>query len=391
MTLAALARPLYAQLSAALPAVTDALRAQRPLVKQKMAQAARAGVVTPAVRSELIAELTAASAPSLGSSVPAVVAFETTANFSARDRAAEGVEAGFNAGTLGKMITDAYWKALQDPQGANVAVASLGDVRINVAGAVYGAAAAGTPQAAAATAEATSVVGPAGAPGLPAVAPPASLVGQITAIPGTWATAGSALEAGVTPAAFATQMEAGLKSAAAAEAGVAAALALMGMAPPKIPRAGALYRRAYQLVTNASKAAATQVATDLLSTTVTPVLTSSVAALQSTIGTEVTRLMTTPSSGVAAAGPPDPNMAAIVAAMKARIDAGKAATAGTRRDPLGATGGTAPAQDVTYSYQGLMGSNATTAMRGDQFDPMVKQFNDKLKTFFEKNFTADVK
>jgi hypothetical protein len=46
---------------------------------------------------------------------------------------------------------------------------------------------------------------------------------------------------------------------------------------------------------------------------------------------------------------------------------------------------------VTYSYQGLMGSNATTAMRGDQFDPMVKQFNDKLKTFFEKNFTADVK
>ena len=50
-----------------------------------------------------------------------------------------------------------------------------------------------------------------------------------------------------------------------------------------------------------------------------------------------------------------------------------------------------PAQDVTYSYQGLMGSNATTALRPDQFGPMVNQFNDKLTTMFEKKFTAEVK
>jgi hypothetical protein len=84
-------------------------------------------------------------------------------------------------------------------------------------------------------------------------------------------------------------------------------------------------------------------------------------------------------------------MTALVNAMKARLDADKAATAGGGRDPLGKKGGTAADQDVTYSYQGLMGSNATTALRPDQFNPMVKQFNDRLTTMFEKPFSAETK
>jgi len=39
----------------------------------------------------------------------------------------------------------------------------------------------------------------------------------------------------------------------------------------------------------------------------------------------------------------------------------------------------------------LMGSSETTALRPDQFGPMVQQFNDKLSTTFEKKFTAEVK
>jgi hypothetical protein len=178
----------------------------------------------------------------------------------------------------------------------------------------------------------------------------------------------------------------------------AAAAAAAGAAPPagagpaaKLATKRALYAKAYQMVTNASKEAARQVAADLVGVTVGPVLASSIASLQATIATEVSRLMTTPPAGVAAAGTPDPNMTAVVTAMKARLDADKAATAGTGRDPLGVTGGTAPAQDVTYSYQGLMGSNATAALRPDQFAPVVKQFNDKLATTFEKTFTAEVK
>jgi hypothetical protein len=36
-----------------------------------------------------------------------------------------------------------------------------------------------------------------------------------------------------------------------------------------------------------------------------------------------------------------------------------------------------------------MGTNSTTALRSDQFTPMVKQFNDNLKTEFEKPFAAE--
>ena len=46
MVLVALRQPMYSQLASTLPAVTDALREKRKLVKTKMAAAARAGVVT---------------------------------------------------------------------------------------------------------------------------------------------------------------------------------------------------------------------------------------------------------------------------------------------------------------------------------------------------------
>ena len=100
--------------------------------------------------------------------------------------------------------------------------------------------------------------------------------------------------------------------------------------------------------------------------------------------------MTTPPAGVPALGPADPNMAALVSAMKTRLDADKTATAGGGRDPLGA-GKTAPDQDVTYSYQGMMGSNITRAIRPDQFEPLVKQFNDKLSKTWERDFKVEVK
>ena len=137
-----------------------------------------------------------------------------------------------------------------------------------------------TPLAGSATTEATNVVGPA-APGprLPA-APPASLIGQLSALPATWSTAGSQLETGVTSAAFASAMAAGLKSAAAAAALVAAAAALApGYVPPaKLASAGALYRRAFTLVNNSAAAAAKQVVSDMLLATVKPTLAASVSS-----------------------------------------------------------------------------------------------------------------
>jgi hypothetical protein len=389
MVLAAMSRPLHAQLLAAIGPVTDAIRAQRATVKRRMAAAARQGASDAAVQAALTAALAAEATPGLAPSIPGIVAFETTTNFSNLDRAGEGVEAGFDVAALTSLIGDAYWRALCAPHDSAVAVAGLGDVRVNVTSALYGAAGAGTAPAAAAGALAGSTVGAVG-PGLPAVPPPATLVGQLAALPGTWAAAGGAIETGVTAGSFAAKMAAAISSAAAARATAAAALP-PGAAAPAISAAAPLYRRAYELVTNTARTASREVASGLVSAAVQPVLAGGVAAFQGAIQTEVTRVMTTPPAVLAAAGAPDPNMTALVNAMKTRLDAAKAATAGSGRDPLGA-GQAAPDQDVTYSYQGLMGSNATAAVRSDQFAPIVQQFNDRLRTTFETTpFTAEVR
>ncbi len=392
MTLAALSRPLYAQLQAAMPLMVAALGARRTAVTRKLAAAARAGAVSPDVRAELISELTAESDARTSSGVPQAVAFETTKNFSNLGIANKAVQDSFAVGPVSKLIGDAYWAALLAPHKTNVAVAGLDDVSINISTGVYSAAGATTPLAASATTEATNVVGPA-APGprLPA-APPSSLIAQLSALPATWSSAGSQLESSVTSAAFSTAMAAGLKSAAAAAALVAAAAAaLPGFAPPpKLASARALYRRAFTLVNNSAAAAAKQVVGDILLTTVKPTLAASVSSVQSSINAEVTRITTTPPASIAAAGPADPQMAAIVTGLKTRLDADKTATSGTGRDPTKG-GGSAPDQNVTYSAQGLMGSSNASTVRSDQMQGMVDAFNAKLrKVPREDAFTVDV-
>jgi hypothetical protein len=388
MVLSSLTVPLLRQLDAAMLAVTDALVAERPRVTAKMAAAAQAGVVSQDVRASLRSQLELASEARLAPNIPAIVAFETTANFGSRAQAGHGVDAGFSEAALSKQIRDAYWQALVAATANRVVnVAGLGAVSINVAAAVGTTTATGGVNADAAEAEAAAAIGPADEPGLPRVVPPASLEGQLSALPATWAAAGSLLETGVTPALFETKMLAILKSA-----GEAAAVPLpAGVAPPpKLASQQALFQRAYAMVSNAAAGASQQLAADLVSSTMKPMLQQSVTDLQARIRTEVNRIMTTPPAGVAALGPADPKMTAMVAAMKKILDVDKAATKGTGRDPLG-SGVAAPDQDVTYSYQGLMGANITRGLRPDQFQPLVNKFNKKLTKTFEKNFHGEVK
>lgn len=395
MALAALTRPLYAQMGAAMPGITDALRSGRKQVKARMTSAAREAVRSPLIRDTLRAQLAAGSEAKLAPHIPTVVAFQTAKNFSAKTRASEGVDAGFAATALQKQIQGSYWKALLAPHDEAVDVKGLGSTTINVSNAVYGAAGTGTAEAAPAAGVSAGSVGPASpAPGgLPDVPPPASLLAKIQALPASWAAAGSELESLVTPDAFAAKMKSILDSAGLAEvvASIVASLTPGVAAPPAVSTARQLYAKARDIVANASREAAQQVATDVITATVDPLLTENVTSMQADIAAEVTRVMTTPPAGMARAASPDPNMTAIVNAMKARLDADKAATKDTGRHPLAAEGSTAPDQDVTYSYQGLMGSNKSTAVRADQFARLVGHFNKHLKTLFEKPFKAEVK
>ena len=394
MALAALRDPLLAQLQAAIPQLSAALAAKRAAVTRKLAAAARAGVLAPDVRTELQNQLTTESEAKLSPSVPRVVAFQTTKNFSNLSIATDSVKGAFAVAAVQKLVGDAYRAALMAPHKVDVAVPDFDDVRINMSKAVFDSTAAGSPIAGAAGTEAANVVGPTPAgPGLPPVAvPPATLVGQLSALPATWSAAGSQLETSVTPAAFSAAMTAGLKStAAAAAAATAVAAAAPGyVAPAKLGTSAALYRKALTMVDNAARASARQVVNDLLRETVKPTLTAGVSSLQSSIATEVTRITTTPPAGMAVAGPADPQMAAIVGAMKTRLDTDKAATANTGRDPTKG-GGPVADQNVTYSAQGLMGSNNTAAVRTDQLQLMVDTFNAKLrKVPREDTFTIEV-
>ena len=391
MVLSSLRAPLQDALNTAMPSVTDALRAKRAAVKKQMGAAARAGVKEAAVRGELERQLTAGSEPGIAPAVPKTVAFQTTTNFSNLTLADSIVEAGFSAPALSTMIRDKYSQGLLGAENATVAVAGLGDVSITVKQSVRDTTKTGGTQAANATTAAGGEVGNAGGPAtllglLPLNLPPSGLVGKLMSIPTDWETAGSALQAGITPAAFATKMEAVLKASGAA----AALIGLIpGLAPAKTAGVRDLYGKAHAMVNTAAVEAAKQVSADLLNTVIPPVITAGVTDVQTSIQTEVDKVMgTPPPTGAAAAT--NPAMAALVSAMKARLDADKTAAAGGGRDPVG-TGKAAPDQDVTYSYQGLMGSHGTMAIREDQLRPMVKQFNDKCTSLWEKDFKAEVK
>jgi hypothetical protein len=315
MVLSSLQTPLVDALNAAMPSVTDALRAKRAAVKKQLATAARAGVKDAAVRGELENQLTAATEPGLARAVPKTVAFQTTTNFSNKDLASSTVEAGFSAAALSTLIRDTYTKTLTGAANANVAVAGLGDVSINVKQSVTNTTKTGAAQAANAASVAAGSVGDAGGPmtflGLPIITPPHGLVGHLTSAPATWGTAGSALEAGVTQAAFTAKMEAILKTVGAA----AAIGRFLGVAGPKVSKTRALYVKAHAMVETAAAEASRQLTADLLNTVIPPIITSSVTDLESSIQKEVSTVMGTPPSGMAALGS-NPAMTAMVTAMK---------------------------------------------------------------------------
>ena len=164
MVLASLKQPLLDQLKSTLPAVTDAFRAKRATVKAKMAAAARSGIVDAAVRTELEKQLTATSDPRLGPSVPRVVAFETTKNFSNITVSGEGVEAGFDATKMAARSCRCTRRLSAIRRAARSTWPGSGKTTIIVHGSVPAMTAAGGAQQANAADAAAGTMGSAGGP-----------------------------------------------------------------------------------------------------------------------------------------------------------------------------------------------------------------------------------
>jgi hypothetical protein len=392
MVVMSMRAPMVAQLAKAMPQVTAAIRAQREVVTKRMVAAAREGIGDDSVTGQLQDQLSARTATKaeIEAQVPAVIAAQTTSGFDAGAHAAAGIKKVFPVAALTDQMLAIY--ARRFSEGSTVNLGDQGDVTIDVQSSVTRTTAKGGANAAAAKGLAASNVGKPPAKGgasgagggtaaLPAITPPATLVDKLIALPADWKDAGSAVEREITPQRFATLVVAVLKAAQVAGAAL----------PPARQAIGSrrrLIQTATTLLTNAARSATSQLASDLVEATTRPTLEGSVDEFREAVRAEVEKVMGTPASGVASLGTPDPNMTAIVAAMKTRLEANKAAAAGGGIDPLN-TGGKAPPQDVTYDRLGLMGTK-TGVLRPDQFQGVLGQFNGHLKNAQEKAFTTEM-
>jgi hypothetical protein len=400
MTLVSLRAPLLARLSSVMPAVTAAFEAKKAAVRARLASVARTGVKDATVKTSLENRLRAMAAATVQPSVPGAVAFETTRNFANLTIADNALASGFTGAKIVPKIDGAYRTAFDAAKNATITLPALGATSIDVAGSVSRMTAAGGAQQANATGAAAAAIGaPASVVSLfghQFTVPPTGLVAKLTDLPATWGSAGSALETAMTPAAFAARMSKIVDDAAATEASAAAVAALgafiTGAPPPPaaLQSAKALYRKALEIMNAAALGAGEQLISDLLDQVLTPVLADSVKDLQAAIAAETDKAMGATPSAMAAAAAGSPQLTALVAHMKAQLDADKTASAGGGRTPLG-TGKPAPSQHVTYSVQSLMGSSADTTFRADQAQALVDGFNDKLKKFMETKFEAKVK
>ncbi|MFC5729927.1 MULTISPECIES: hypothetical protein [Nocardioides] len=400
MALVSLRAPLLARLTAVMPAVTAAFESKRAAVRARLAAVARSGVREASVKAALEKRLAAAASAKVKPSVPGAVAFETTRNFGNLTIADSAVASGFTAARIVPKIDGAYRRSFDAAQGAPITLPALGATSINVATSVSNMTAAGGAQQANAAGAAAAAIG---APaqlvnlfGAQFTVPPTGLVAALTGLPATWGTAGSALESAMTPAAFAERMTKIVDDAAATEASRAAVAALgaiiTGAPPPAaaLQTSRALYRKALEIMNAAAVGAGEQLVADLLDQVLTPVLADSVKDLQAAIGAETDKAMGTSPGAMAAAAAGSPQLTALVGHMKAQLDADKTAAAGGGKSPLG-NAKAAPDQHVTYSVQSLMGSSKDTSFRADQVEPLVGQFNEKLKSILEKPFEAKVK
>jgi len=391
MVLAALTGPLWSQLRQVMPSISSALRKHRASIKQKMTVAARDAANSEEFRNLLTERLTAISTEKVKPGVPKAVASQTTTNFKQQGVANVGVESVFSPAALTTQIGDTYWDALTAPANGNITLPGLGDVNIKVHDSIFKASVPpkrGTSAVAtAARSAAKQEVGEKAKPGLPKTPAPGTVNAQLVSEAGTWDGAGGTIEQQITPDAFKEKMIAILTTATAAA--VAPPPPGASAAPPAIKSQQQLLAKAWQLVSKSANEACTQLASELITSKFKPILETSVGQIRVVIAAEVDRIMGMSPAEMAANPSPDPIMEVLVKDMKGRLDTAKTALAGTGMDPLGVSGATTPAQDVTYSYEGMMGSGTTRAVRPDQFGPIVDGFNNTLKLATEQPFKAE--
>jgi hypothetical protein len=388
MIMAALTTPLTARLRSLGPSIARSFSSLRKPLQKGLTDAVAAGATNPIINIVLSTLLVPRTSPRLRRHIGTVVDFELGRNFSARQVARSLVGRALNANVLSNWIVNEYLDSLTAIQGEKTDVGGgpSGQFEIEIAGAaegagIWGAAKTG-PLKATAGAIADRLVGPArGGRRVPAVAPSTSLLSQLEGIPAALETASAATGSMISEQAVGRRMLETIVTEA-----------LTNDAP--ITTMSRLYREGYNAVQWAAYNAARTELVGLLSGQLDPIVAANVDALRTSVHDEVLQVMATPAGAVAAAAPKDPEIAAMASAMKDRL-AAQTPAGRTSTNPAGAgqpaTEPAAGSQEIRYTTTGMMSDNSAD-VRPDQFERMVREFNDDMPALRherEDRFTVD--
>ncbi len=399
MVLAALTRPLTDRVSASTNEIARAFTAKKAPVVSALTSSLRTSLQTAAVKSLLVGNVPPALSGLTGK-IPGLV------DAAVRDRAnTSGIAAGvvgaeFGAGPIGALVKRLYNDALS--QAANGAV-DLGGInmKINVEGN------AGIDAAGNAVVPPTGLWAGGGAPAgdiaaavdksagavrtgrVPPVRPSGALLRELTTLPEGWAGMAAAAPAALASGTLTADLSTALFNSWLAR------ITSTAPGPTPIARQRELAKAVHGTVHAAALAAATNGVRAFLDAELQPVMRTSVAALMSAIGDEVTRIMGTPANQLALTSPRDPAIASLAATMHTQLQAQATAAKAAQTAAPGSTAvnprTTAPAQQVTYSTVNMMSTN-DDIFRPDQFTALATLFNTTsgMKKDREGDFTIEM-
>ncbi|TNM39711.1 hypothetical protein FHP29_12660 [Nocardioides albidus] len=379
MVTAALYPVIESRLTLGIDAIAATFATSYPLLRKQLTGAVRSAWADAGLRAGLVKQIEPAlKSPGLKRQLPAIVAFETGENLSNVTRASDALASTsvkyVESVVLGEFLDwQAAMSAAFSTTGADGSSLTIGtEVSSNVS--TYGSTGAGK---AAAAGIADTVIG-GGAP-TPKIAPSSTLLGQLADIPKQWETPGKGLDSVYTAAYVGPQIS------AAADAAVATG------AFGKTLGVGQLYLRVLKLVDSTVRASATKAARSFVDDAVHAKVEAQLMGLKSQIETEVAGVLGMKAGALAAKSPADPNVTALATKLHTMLTSqqapGKYDSAGEITPGAGSAG-----MDVRHSSSSIMSANdvSKAGFRSDLIQPVVDQFNSKLKHADEESFTAKV-
>jgi hypothetical protein len=377
MVMASLASPLEAQLEQSAEEIAAALGAGKELVAKNLHSSIETAVNSASL-TPIMPQLALAD-PALAPQTHANVEFAKTVTLGDRTLVPSVLNDRFATPALHKTITSAYASALDTSRSGWIET-DAGYASVSAAKSVS-LVTAGTPGSTAAK----NVVGEASG-SLPPIRPSSSLVSALKNLPNGWKNLHGAALPTVTAGNLVEKLEPKTQGIKLMET--------LGLGPVL----GEANQEVVKLqIMSALRSSVIESAGTVLDTFANEQIAGKIKAgvdqLSAMVKSEVAAAMAIPAGAHAAKAPKHPNLAALAADAKVRLEAAAAAQTSAKKTADGdsdlSPGSSGPAQEVTYSMNNMMSNNAEV-FRPDQFSHLLSSFNANFLKPGESAFTLKV-